>query len=118
MSLDPRNILVIDFGQLGDVIMSLSQPFGGHSSNRNDGPAGVRGLKIVDIPFSLTGGGPGISTRTYSFFIYVEGLRYNDPGYASALAYLGLVLVLVVATIYFARTSAAYPEVSTRPAIT
>ena len=35
----------------GDVIMSLSQPFGGHSSNRSDGPAGVRGLKIVDIPF-------------------------------------------------------------------
>jgi glycine hydroxymethyltransferase len=35
----------------GDIIMSLTQPFGGHSSNRNDGPAGVRGLKIVDIPF-------------------------------------------------------------------
>src|SRR5579863_1463131 len=35
----------------GDVIMSLSQPFGGHSSNRSDGPAGVRGLKIEDIPF-------------------------------------------------------------------
>jgi glycine hydroxymethyltransferase len=31
--------------------MSLPQPFGGHSSNRVDGPAGVRGLKIVDIPF-------------------------------------------------------------------
>lgn len=35
----------------GDVIMSLAQPFGGHSSHRNNGPAGVRGLKIVDIPF-------------------------------------------------------------------
>jgi len=35
----------------GDVIMSLTQPFGGHSSNRSDGPAGVRGLKIVDIPY-------------------------------------------------------------------
>jgi glycine hydroxymethyltransferase len=35
----------------GDVIMSITQPFGGHSSNRIDGPAGVRGLKIVDIPF-------------------------------------------------------------------
>jgi glycine hydroxymethyltransferase len=35
----------------GDIIMSLTQPFGGHSSNRIDGPAGVRGLKIVDIPF-------------------------------------------------------------------
>src|SRR5437868_15251863 len=35
----------------GDVIMSITQPFGGHSSNRVDGPAGVRGLHIVDIPF-------------------------------------------------------------------
>ena len=35
----------------GDIIMSAAQPLGGHSSNRPDGPAGVRGLKIVDIPF-------------------------------------------------------------------
>jgi glycine hydroxymethyltransferase len=35
----------------GDVIMSAAQPVGGHSSNRWDGPAGFRGLKIVDIPF-------------------------------------------------------------------
>lgn len=34
----------------GDLIMSLAQPLGGHSSNRPDGPAGVRGLKIVDVP--------------------------------------------------------------------
>lgn len=37
--------------QPGDTIMSVAQPFGGHSSNRQDGPAGVRGLNIVDIPF-------------------------------------------------------------------
>jgi glycine hydroxymethyltransferase len=37
--------------QPGDVIMSVAQPLGGHSSNRLDGPAGVRGLKIVDVPF-------------------------------------------------------------------
>ena len=35
----------------GEVIMTVAQPFGGHSSNRYDGPAGQRGLKIVDIPF-------------------------------------------------------------------
>src|ERR1700730_5888826 len=35
----------------GDDMRRPSQPFGGHSSNRIDGPAGVRGLKIVDIPF-------------------------------------------------------------------
>ena len=34
----------------GDVIMSVTQPFGGHSSNRQDGPAGVRGLQIQDVP--------------------------------------------------------------------
>ncbi|MFM1654103.1 serine hydroxymethyltransferase [Brevibacillus sp. B_LB10_24] len=37
----------------GDNIMSLTQPFGGHSSNRMDGPAGIRGLKIWDVPMDL-----------------------------------------------------------------
>lgn len=36
--------------QPGDQIMTISQPFGGHSSNRKDGPAGVRGLHITDVP--------------------------------------------------------------------
>jgi len=36
--------------QPGDSIMSLTQPVGGHSSNRTDGPAGVRGLRIHDVP--------------------------------------------------------------------
>lgn len=35
----------------GDTIMSVPQPYGGHSSNRLDGPAGLRGLNIVDVPF-------------------------------------------------------------------
>ena len=30
----------------GDVIMSITQPFGGHSSNRVDGPAGVRNFDV------------------------------------------------------------------------
>ncbi len=37
--------------QPGDVIMTVPQPYGGHSSNRYDGAAGQRGLKIVDVPF-------------------------------------------------------------------
>lgn len=37
--------------QPGDTVMTVAQPFGGHSSNRQDGPAGVRGLNIIDIPF-------------------------------------------------------------------
>lgn len=38
--------------QPGDTVMTASQPFGGHSSNRHDGPAGTRGLNIVDIPYN------------------------------------------------------------------
>lgn len=34
----------------GEVIMSIPKPSGGHSSNRPDGPAGVRGLRVVDVP--------------------------------------------------------------------
>jgi glycine hydroxymethyltransferase len=35
----------------GDVVMTAPQPVGGHSSNRNDGPAGAMGRVVVDIPF-------------------------------------------------------------------
>ncbi len=37
--------------QPGDRVMTAAQPFGGHSSNRSDGPAGTRGVEIFDIPF-------------------------------------------------------------------
>jgi glycine hydroxymethyltransferase len=37
--------------QPGDVVMSLPKLVGGHSSNRMDGPAGLRGCCIVDVPF-------------------------------------------------------------------
>ena len=35
----------------GDIVMTAPQPVGGHSSNREDGPAGAMGRKVVDIPF-------------------------------------------------------------------
>ncbi len=38
----------------GDTVMSLTQPMGGHSSNRPDGPAGVRGLRVEDVPMDPT----------------------------------------------------------------
>ena len=38
----------------GDTVMSLTQPMGGHSSNRPDGPAGVRGLHVEDVPMDTT----------------------------------------------------------------
>ena len=37
--------------QPGERVMTAAQPFGGHSSNRYDGPAGTRGVEIFDVPF-------------------------------------------------------------------
>lgn len=34
----------------GDIVMTAPQQVGGHSSNRDDGPAGAMGRKVVDIP--------------------------------------------------------------------
>lgn len=65
-------------------------------------------VKVFDIPFSLTGGGPGTATQVFSLFAYRTGLRFFDLGYASALAYLLLICVMVVVTIFFGRIRQIY----------
>ena len=67
----------------GDVIMSVAQPFGGHSSNRNIGPAGVRGLEIVDIPFD-----PG------EFDVDLDAFRKLAPRVRPKMVTLGLSMTL------------------------
>lgn len=63
----------------------------------------VETFKILDIPFTLTGGGPGNSTQTYSYYTYLEGLRNFDLGYASGLAYFLVIAAIIVTTAYFMR---------------
>ena len=68
----------------------------------------VEAFKVMDIPFSMTSGGPGSATQTYSFYIYLTGLRNFNQGYASALAYLLLVVMLIIATFFFSRMRRSY----------
>jgi multiple sugar transport system permease protein len=68
----------------------------------------VETFKLLDIPFSLTSGGPGMATQTYSFFIYLTGLRNFNTGYASALAYILLVIMLVISSFFFRRLRRIY----------
>jgi len=56
----------------------------------------VEALKIIDIPFALTAGGPGRANETFSIFIYRTAFTGFDIGYASAASFLFLVVVLVV----------------------
>ncbi len=68
----------------------------------------VETFKILDLPFGMTSGGPGMATQTYSFYIYLTGLRSFNTGYASALAYILLIIMLVISTFFFRRLREIY----------
>lgn len=68
----------------------------------------AEGIKLFDVPFALTGGGPGIATQSMSFLAYRTGLRFFDFGYASAMAYCLLALVMVIVTLFFRRVRNVY----------
>ena len=65
-------------------------------------------LKLFDIPFALTGGGPGIATQSYSFLTFRTGIRFFDLGYASALSYGLLITVMVIIMLTFRRLRESY----------
>jgi len=60
----------------------------------------VEAFKTFDVPFSLTGGGPGRATELYSLFTYRAGLKYFNFGYASSLAYVLLVIVILIINLF------------------
>ncbi|MBS1254200.1 MAG: Trehalose transport system permease protein SugA [Anaerolineales bacterium] len=59
-------------------------------------------LKMFDQVVTMTGGGPGRATQTLNYFVYLQGFRYIDMGYASALAYL-LIVALTIFAIFYVR---------------
>jgi multiple sugar transport system permease protein len=65
-------------------------------------------LKLFDIPFALTGGGPGVATQPFSMLAFRTGLRFFDLGYASAMAYALLIVVMIVITLFFKRLRVNY----------
>lgn len=68
----------------------------------------IEAVKVFDIPYTLTGGGPGTATEVYSLFVYRTGLKFFDLGYASSLAYLLLIAISVVITLFFRRVRDIY----------
>jgi multiple sugar transport system permease protein len=62
----------------------------------------VDALMTLDIVFTTTGGGPGFSTQTLSFWIYQQGLRYFNISTAAAASWLLLALCFAVAAGFLA----------------
>jgi len=55
------------------------------------------GLKLFDLPFILTKGGPGNATQTIGTAIYKIGFEYNKMGYATAIAVLFFFVIAILA---------------------
>lgn len=53
-------------------------------------------IKIFDLVYLLTRGGPARVTETVSFYIFQVGLRFFRVGYASAMSLILMVIILVV----------------------
>lgn len=54
-------------------------------------------LKLFDIVYMITGGGPGTTTYSYSYLIYVVGfLTGINLGYASALSVVLLICAIIL----------------------
>ncbi|MDO4490246.1 MAG: sugar ABC transporter permease [Lachnospiraceae bacterium] len=53
-------------------------------------------LKAYDLPYALTGGGPGTKTTMITQTIIEEGVTSNRIGYASAMSFLFLLIIAVI----------------------
>lgn len=65
-------------------------------------------IKLFDIIATLTKGGPGIATQSYSYLAFTRGFKLNDFGYASAMSFLLLIVVMIIVTIFFTRLRRFY----------
>lgn len=61
----------------------------------------VDAFRSFDTVFALTFGGPGTSSYTLSFYAYLAGFSFLRVGYASAIAYVMVILVILATTTLF-----------------
>jgi multiple sugar transport system permease protein len=70
----------------------------------------IESLKVFDIIYALTGGGPGIATESYTMYIYKTGFRFFRLGYAAALSYILLIMLMILFTFLAFRLRKVYYE--------
>ena len=63
---------------------------------------GVIGIwQVFSVPYILTGGGPERSTLFYNMYLYQTAFTELRMGYASALAWIQLLIIVVLTTLVF-----------------
>ncbi|MFI6602397.1 carbohydrate ABC transporter permease [Nonomuraea sp. NPDC050536] len=58
-------------------------------------------LQLFDEPYVMTNGGPDNSTVTVGLYLYNNGFRFFDFGYASAIAYALAVIIGILGIVQF-----------------
>jgi multiple sugar transport system permease protein len=61
----------------------------------------IGALVALDLPFAMTGGGPGSATETFALFIYKNTFQFLDFGYGAALSVILLIVALGFAGTYY-----------------
>ena len=61
----------------------------------------TNGLKVYDLPYALTKGGPGYSNYTVTQIIIQRGISERQYGVSTALATIFILLVMLIAVIQF-----------------
>jgi multiple sugar transport system permease protein len=61
----------------------------------------INSFQIFTAGYLITNGGPQNSTLFYVLYLYNNGFRYLDMGYAAALAWLLFVIILILTGIIF-----------------
>jgi multiple sugar transport system permease protein len=64
----------------------------------------ITAIQTFDIPFAMTGGGPGDATETLAMYIHKTTLDFLDFGYGSALAALMFLLSMAATSGYLKYT--------------
>ncbi len=60
-------------------------------------------LRLFDLVFILTGGGPADRTKSLSLYIYQVAYRFADPSYAAAISLFVLVVTVAFSTWFIKR---------------
>ncbi|MFC4350271.1 carbohydrate ABC transporter permease [Fodinicurvata halophila] len=57
-------------------------------------------FKTFDLVYILTQGGPGNSSETLTYYTYLQGFKFFSPGYAAALTFIQLIIVVIAAKLF------------------
>lgn len=61
----------------------------------------IEAVRVFDIVYFMTGGGPGDATRVLSYEIYSRSFTLFDFGYGAAISYVLLLITTLISIAYF-----------------